>query len=491
VAQGQGRSFIGGKWAAGGGDPFTSTNPYDNDVIWEGTSASEADVGHAVERAAVAARPWAALSVEARAAYLTAFTESVKRHRDGLIDAVARDAGKPLWEAATEVDALVGKLQPSLDAQLLRNTERETAIGSGVSVTRFRPHGVVAVLGPFNFPASMANSHMQPALLAGNAVIVKPSEKTPLVAELVFRCWEEAGLPEGVVSLVQGGPETAQALISDERVAGVYLTGSVGAGQAVSRVAASRSTPPILALEMGGNSPLVVWAPEDATTAVLIAVQSAYVSAGQRCSSARRLIVEEGASDFVEALSASVRQLVVGDPLDSASPYMGPLISRASAERILEEQERLIALGAETIVPVRRQESPGHALLRPGLIDVTGVSGVGDEEVFGPLLKLIRTDDFEDAIRIANDTRFGLASGLVSQSRSLYEQFLTESRAGIVNWNQQLTGAVGVAPFGGVKDSGNFRPGGFLSADYCVYATASLEVARPTVPETLPPGLTL
>ena len=296
----EGKHLIDGDWQPGSGVPFESVNPYTREPIWRGNSASVADVAGAVTAADQAFDGWRRLTVEEREAYLRSFTDCVKARRERLISAVAEDAGKPTWEAATEVDALVGKLAPTIEAQELRNSTRERSVGAATSVTRFRPHGAVAVLGPFNFPASMANSHMMPALLAGNTVVVKPSEQTPLVGQLMSECWSETQIPDGVVNFIHGGGDCGALLANDERGRGIFLTGSTRAGQALTEIAQQRRVPPILALEMGGNSPLVVWDYDSLETAVFIALQSAFISAGQRCSAARRLIVRAGDTAFLD-----------------------------------------------------------------------------------------------------------------------------------------------------------------------------------------------
>jgi len=487
----RGRLFVNGSWLEGRGEAFVSSDPFSGEQIWEGRAASVADVQAALGAASAAFASWSNLSCDERYAALERFAASVKERRSALIEAVAHDAGKPLWEAATEIDALVSKLAPTKAAQELRNATRRSEVGPADSVTRFRPHGAVVVLGPFNFPASMANSHMMPALLAGNTVVVKPSEQTPLVAQRVFECWEEASLPNGVVNLVQGGADVGQTLVEHEGAKGVFLTGSLRAGRAIQQVASRRREEPILALEMGGNSPLVVWDYHSVESAVFIALQSAFISAGQRCSSARRLIVQRSDTALIDALVRAAQAIVVGDPVAEEQPYFGPLISSMAAERVLAEQERLAGLGAEALVEMTLCPSTGGALVSPGIIDVTDIEDAGDDEVFGPLLKLYRVDSFEEATTRADSTQFGLAAGLVSKDRARFETFLRQVSAGIINWNQQLTGAVGVAPFGGVRNSGNHRPGGFLAADYCAYASASLEVEKPEVPEKVPPGLLL
>ncbi|HEY0945195.1 MAG TPA: succinylglutamate-semialdehyde dehydrogenase, partial [Opitutaceae bacterium] len=348
---------------------------------------------------------------------------------------------------------------------------------------------VVAVFGPFNFPGHLPNGHIIPALLAGNTVVFKPSEYAPLVAERTAAAWREAGLPDGVFNVVQGGRDTGAALVDHTAIDGLFFTGSARTGLWLAEKFA-RTPERILALEMGGNNPLVVWRPRDLRAAALLTVQSACLTAGQRCTCARRLIVPAGAAgeEFVMHYMAMLRGLRVGSFTEKPEPFMGPVISSVVADQLLQAQRDLIARGAHPLVEMRSLRA-GTGLISPGLLDVTAVGDRPDEELFGPLLQLIRVPDFEAAIVEANATRYGLAAGLLCDDRALYERFRDEVRAGLVNWNQQLTGASSAAPFGGVGRSGNHRPSAYLAADYCSYPVASIEIPELKPPASLPPGI--
>jgi succinylglutamic semialdehyde dehydrogenase len=231
----------------------------------------------------------------------------------------------------------------------------------------------------------------------------------------------------------------------------------------------------ILALEMGGNNPLIVHDAADIAAAVHHTIHSAFLTAGQRCTCARRLILTPGESSFVDLLVEKTREMRVGAFTDSPEPFMGPVISAAAAEKVLEAQARLQALGGRSLLEMKRLPA-SPAMLSPGIIDMTEVRQRPDEEIFGPLLQVIGVGDFDAAIAEANRTRFGLAAGLLCDRRDLYEQFYKGIRAGVVNWNRPTTGASGALPFGGVQLSGNYRPSGFWAADYCSYPVASIEV---------------
>lgn len=466
---------------------FSSINPATGETVWSGPAADAPAVDAAVGAARRAFPAWAGMTFEARAAIASAFAAQLTANKEALARAISAEVGKPHWEALTEVQSMIGKIEISIEAHQRRCAEFRNNLG----VTRFRPHGVVAVLGPFNFPGHLPNGHIVPALLAGNTVVFKPSEYAPAVAELSAKLWVAAGLPGGVLNLAQGGRETGAALAAHTGLDGLFFTGSARAGLALNEQFA-RTPERILALEMGGNNPLVVHRAADVKAAVALTVQSAYLSAGQRCTCARRLIVPAGPEGdrFLAALTDTTRALRVGASTERPEPFMGPVVSAATADRLLAAQKHLLARGAVALVEMRRLK-PGTGLVSPALLDVTAVTGRDDEEFFGPLLQVIRVPDFEAALREANNTRYGLAAGLISDDAALYERFRAEVRAGIINWNQQLTGASSGAPFGGVGRSGNHRPSAYLAADYCSYPVASIEVPELRMPAQLPPGTPL
>jgi succinylglutamic semialdehyde dehydrogenase len=391
-----------------------------------------------------------------------------------------------LWESDEEVGAMVGKVALSIQAVKERRSPQQFELAGATAAVRFKPHGVVAVFGPFNFPGHLPNGHIVPALLAGNAVVFKPSEMTPAVAQKTAELWLAAGLPPGVLNLVHGARDTGAALAAHRDVDGLFFTGSVAAGVSLHR-AAAENPHKILALEMGGNNPLVAWHVSDEDAAALAIIQSTFITAGQRCSCARRLIVPaDGSGDrLLERLVEMTRDLRVGDFRQRPEPFMGPVISAAAAARVVAAKDRLAARGATELVEL----SGAGAMLRPGILDVTDVPDRPDEEIFGPLLQVIRVNDFDAAVREANNTRFGLAAGLLSDDRAPYETFYRRVRAGVVNWNRPTTGASGRLPFGGVGLSGNHRPSGYYAADYCSHPVASLEIPTLSLPTKPPPGL--
>ncbi|MFU6373661.1 succinylglutamate-semialdehyde dehydrogenase [Metapseudomonas otitidis] len=483
--------YIAGAWQAGQGEAFVSLNPVTQASVWSGQGASAEQVAAAVAAARAAFPAWARLSLDARIAVLERFAATLKTRADELARCIGEETGKPLWESATEVTSMVNKVAISIQSYRERTGEKSGPLADATAVLRHKPHGVVAVFGPYNFPGHLPNGHIVPALLAGNAVIFKPSELTPKVAELTVQCWIEAGLPAGVLNLVQGGRETGVALAGNPGIDGLFFTGSSRTGNLLHQQFAGRPDK-ILALEMGGNNPLVVDEVADVDAAVYTIIQSAFISAGQRCTCARRLLVPQGAwgDALLARLVAVAASIQVGAFDAQPAPFMGSVISLEAARHLLKAQEHLIAQGATPLLAMS-QPLETAALLTPGILDVTAVAERPDEEFFGPLLQVIRYDGFEAAMAEANATQYGLAAGLLSDSRELYQRFFIESRAGIVNWNKQLTGAASSAPFGGVGASGNHRASAYYAADYCAYPVASLESETLALPATLTPGVSL
>ena len=436
-----------------------------------------------VEQAVAAAREaqqiWAPQPLEVRKLAVQTLAKNYGLHREELAAAIVRQTLKPRWEARAEVDAMIAKAAICVEAYDRRCGWTASDQGGVRAVTHFRPHGVVAVLGPFNMPGHLPNGHIMPALLAGNAVVFKPSEHAAEVGRRMAEAWRktasELSLAAEVFALVEGGPETGRELAAHPNINGVFFTGSATVGLALSRLLADHPEK-ILALEMGGNNPLIVHDVVDLRAAASLVIQSAYITAGQRCSCARRLIVCRGqAGDaFVTQLMQMIEQIRVGLPDDDPEPFMGPVISAPAARQLLDAQADLQHRGAAALVEMRRLER-WPALLSPGLLDVSAVQARDDVEHFGPLLQLVRVADFEAALVEGNATRYGLSAGLLCDSRELFARFSRRIHAGVIAWNRPMTGASSRLPFGGVGQSGNHRASAYFAADYCAYPVASLE----------------
>lgn len=477
--------YIDGEWRPGGGEVFASHDPANGDKVWEGRAATADDVAEAMAAARLAFSAWSKRPLEERIAIVRAFGKVIERRADEIARTISREMGKPLWDARGEVQAMVGKVEISIRAQAERAGAKEEKTAFGAAVLSHHAHGVLGVFGPFNFPGHLPNGHIVPALLAGNTILFKPSELTPGVGALMIEAWEEAGLPAGVVNLVQGARETGAAVLDASGLNGVLFTGSAQTGALIHRKFAGRPDV-LLALELGGNNPLIVWPPVDHRAAANLIAHSAFATSGQRCSCARRLIVPDNADGeaILQALVGVVENIRVDRADASPEPFMGPLVNAHAADRAMKFEQGLMAMGAKSIAPVKRN----GAFVRPAVIDVTGLSPP-DEELFGPVLQVYRVQDFDHAIDVANATRFGLAGGLISDDAALWERVKSEMRAGILNWNRPTTGASSALPFGGPGLSGSLRPSAYYAADYVAYPVATqmadkaAPIAAPGLPE--------
>lgn len=451
---------------------LTSTEPATGEILWTGT-AGDADA--AVANARAAWPKWAALPVTQRIEAVRKYANRVRAHSDELAELISRETGKPLWESRTEVDSVINKVDISVTAFAERTPQRKLSSPDNMrAALRHKPHGVLAVLGPYNFPAHLPNGHIVPALIAGNAVVFKPSEKTPAVGQFLFEMFEKSGLPKGVVNILQGGPETGKQLSASEDIDGLLFTGSAQTGVALNRQFASRPDK-ILALEMGGNNPIIVWDTDDIHSAAVLVVQSAFLTAGQRCSAASRMIVKDGLYDrVIKEVKRIADRLIIDGPFSNPAPFMGPVIDNQTADGLTESFLALMSHGGR---PIKHMARPidDRPFLTPGIIDVTSMAERPDIELFGPILQVMRVNDFDEAIAEANNTRYGLSAALIGGSASQFDQFWSHSRAGIVNWNKMTVGASSEAPFGGIGLSGNHRPSAYYAADYCAYPVVSME----------------
>jgi succinylglutamic semialdehyde dehydrogenase len=481
--------FINGAWEAGEGQKFDSVDPARNEVIWSGESASANQVEKAVMAAREAFPEWADKSVDERLAICKKFSELLEENKEHLARTMAKETGKPVWETRTEVGAMMGKVAISEKAYHERTGTVENEMPGAKAFIRHKPHGVVAVYGPYNFPGHLPNGHIVPALIAGNTIVFKPSELTPMVAQETVKLWEKAGIPAGVINLVQGEVETGKALSAHPQIDGLYFTGSSNTGHLLHKQFGGRPDK-ILALEMGGNNPLLVKNVSDIDAAVHNIVQSAFITSGQRCTCARRLFIEDSEQGraVLERLVEVTENILVDDYEADPQPFMGAMISAKAAGEMVDAQNELLHKGAKSLVRMK-QEDPKKGFVTPGIVDVTGVEGLEDEEHFGPLLKVYRYKELDGAIKEANNTRYGLSAGILCDDEQTYRYFFKHIRAGIVNWNKPITGASSAAPFGGIGASGNHRASAYYAADYCAYPVASVEADSITLPESLAPGL--
>ncbi len=483
--------LIDGTWQTGQGKEFVSFCPVDETVVWKGQAADPSQIDAAVQSARQALPQWSDPPVAERIKLIQHYAAIIDSSAGELAELISAETGKPLWESKTEVAAVVGKSALSIEALRQRRETQSFDMGDMQAVTRFKPFGVMGVLGPFNFPAHLPNGHIIPALLAGNTIVYKPSEQTPAVGQWMMEKFVQAEFPAGVVNLVQGAIDVGTRLANHTQLDGLLFTGSNVAGRSLHRAFAEHPDK-MLALEMGGNNPLLIYQADDLKAAAYLTVLSAYITAGQRCTCARRLILvdDDSVGPMIDQLVDMIGRLRIGPFTDVVEPFAGTVISAAQGIRLLQAQKELIARGGRPIVEMKSLNDC-DALLSPGLVDVTDVKDRSDEELFGPILGVIRVPNFDAAIAEANNTTYGLSAGLISSQRQHFDKFIRHIRAGIVNWNRQTTGASGRMPFGGCGLSGNNRPSAFYAADYCSFPVASLEAAGLSLPDTPMQGIEL
>ena len=492
-----------------------SRSPADLSTVIGTHPWAAAQVGVAVAAAREAQKAWIARPLGQRMAIVRAVGVALKRHEDALARGISLDMGKALWDAKTEVGAAIAKATVTVDEGLrlvagftpgsAADPRQPSLVSQGQwsgSLTlpgqpaecRFRPLGVLAVFGPFNFPLHLPNGHILPALACGNAVIFKPSEAAPQVAELYARCLIEAGVPPGVFNLVQGGPAVGHALATHEGVNGVLFTGSYAVGQAITKATLGQSK--MLALELGGKNAQIVLADADEDKAIYDALFSAYVSAGQRCTAVSRLIVEgkpARADAFADRLARLAAKIVVGHPLDEGV-FIGPLATEGALARFEAGLSQARSeQGIEEVLPSRRLQPRGLS----GCYTTPSVHRVHQrasapyerEELFGPDLGVYHVGSLDEAIAVANDTDYGLAASVHTRSAALFEQCAARIEAGCINWNAPTVGASGRLPFGGLKRSGNFRPAALFSTLYCAAPVAILRGEAELDRKKIAPGL--
>jgi succinylglutamic semialdehyde dehydrogenase len=468
-------------------EALESRSPADpDDRIGRFAVAGESEIDAAVARARAAQPAWRDAGLEARAKVLRRFAELGRARADELARLIAREVGKALWDARAEAQLLAPKIEVTLDEGMPLVSEQRPAAGLRATA---HPRGVLAVYGPFNFPSHLPLGHIAPALATGNTVVFKPSELAPAVGAWLASLWREARLPAGALELVQGGRETGSLLARHPGLDGILFTGSYATGRAL-REATFDQPWKLLALEEGGSNPILVCADADLELAVAETALSVAVTTGQRCSCARRLLVERAVFEpFAEKLARVLAGVRIGPPLEPGV-FMGPLVSKDAHARFESMRARAREAGGERILGVDPRLPPPYT--GPGLVrfDSTRQSHPYQrEESFGPEAALYPVADLDEAIAAANDSDYGLAASVFTRDRARYEHCVGRVRTGVLNWNRGTVGASGRLPFGGGGKSGNDRPAGVTSTLYCVVPQAHMENEGGFDPKSLPPGM--
>ncbi len=412
---------------------------------------SKSEINDKFKNAKIGFNNWRKTTLAHRKAILTKYKELLATNSDLIAETISKEHGKPLWDSKSEVGAMVGKIDVTFESyddrlNALRSVHADMSIQA-----RFKPFGVFAVIGPFNFPGHLPNGHIVPLLLAGNSVVFKPSHLTLETGRLIVQFLHVAGVPKDVITLCEG---SGQDVVENPLLDGVFFTGSTKVGHSIYK-SLSDYPEKIVALEMGGNNATIVEDAGGIKTATNTLLQSAFISTGQRCTCTRRLIVNKGKTAcegdrIIRGLIDAADKFVIGEYTDTPEPFMGPMITTGAVKGMLDAQKNLVSLGGKILKEFKQVGGVMSKLVEPGIIDVTDIKNLPDEEYFGPLLQVIRSDDFDHAIDIANDTKYGLVSGVITKNKDLFWKAEAELKTGIVNWNRPTTGCASVVPFGGM-----------------------------------------
>ena len=455
----------------------------------------------AIDESVMAARkafmPWRRKKISERAEFLRKFKVAIQKRADEFTEIIAREVGRPAWEAKEELLALEVKIDVTLEEgmRLVEKLEIPQVIEGVLGASRRKPIGVTAVIGPYDFPAAQPCGHIVPALLAGNTVIFKPSEKAPLIGQLIADCFNEAELPPGVFNLLQGEKETGRRLCAHEGIDAILFTGSYEVGTRIKQDTLQQHWKLVL-LQMGGKNPAIIWEDADLELALKDALVGGFISAGQRCTSMSRIIIHHShAEAFVERLHERAKAFVIGHPLDN--PFMGPLIDAGSVDRYMKFQGIAVREGCEPVMRGKTLElgkqgnyvAPSICLVKATSLEATKKSVYQQTEIFGPNIAIIPVRTLEEAIAQANATQYGLAAAVYTKSRTIYEKCWEELQAGLINWNRPTITASARLPYGGLKKSGNHFATAVFSTLNSTYPVASLEDAERSVSSESFPGL--
>ncbi len=453
--------FVGGEWSDGGGsDTFPSINPTTGQTLVTVSEGTKDDVDHAVAAAWDAyENRWAASTPADRQQLLQEMADRLDARADDFAHIEVLDNGKPITEARQDIELAVEHLR--YFAAAARNLEGKTVPHGELHIqTRREPYGVVGQIVPWNFPLLLAVWKLAPALAAGNAVVLKPAEQTP-VSLLTYMREIEDIVPDGVVNVITGfGPETGSPLVSHDRIPKVAFTGSTEVGRGVMKAAADTISD--VTLELGGKSPLVIAPDADPATAVDVAVDAMFFNGGECCSAGTRLFVHDSVADeFVPSFLDAVRELRMGDPIDESTD-LGPQVSRAEVEKTLH----YINLAQESDATILQ----GGGVVEEGLfaegcfVEPTVITGVDadspivTQEIFGPVEVILEWDDYDELITRANDVDYGLAAGVVTDDLSFAHKISRDLKAGNI-WVNTFNRLPPGQPFGGYKQSGIGREG--------------------------------
>jgi succinylglutamic semialdehyde dehydrogenase len=429
---------------------------------------------------------WRKKSLNERANYLKKYQECCLARKEEIAEAIALESGKPYWEALTEANAVIGKIDVTINESMPRieNKTYNKILAETTGHLFYKPLGPCFIIGPFNFPCHLANGQITSALIAGNSIIFKPSDKTCYSGQILIECFHAAGFPKGVVNLVQGDGEVARRLLKSKIIKGVYFTGSKDVGLDILKTTHTDLSK-MVQLELGGKNGCIIHsdAPLEHTYPELL--RSSFMTTGQRCTSTAIVAIQDKLLDeFIDKFHSYAKKIIIDHPIDfEEEPFMGPLVDKNSFDKYLLFMGMAKRENIEEIMRGKhlQRKYQGH-YVTPSIHfakEYNQDSHFLTSEIFGPNVTFIPYKEIEEAIEIVNHSEYGLAASLFASDPKLYELCVRDLDVGLVNFNKSTVGASSKLPFGGVKNSGNYRPAAVSTVDACVYQMAGLNLLKP------------
>ncbi|MFZ9000128.1 MAG: aldehyde dehydrogenase family protein [Bacteriovoracaceae bacterium] len=459
-------------------------SPCDNQSLWM-CPIDYRHIDPLVESAAKGHKVWRGTSFEDRKNALKRYQEKLLSKKNEIAEAISWETGKPLWESLTEAGALISKIDVTINDSLPRisNKEIEDILPDTNGHIIYRPLGPCFIIGPFNFPCHLANGQITSALLAGNSIIFKPSEKTCYSSQLMFECLAEADFPNGVVNFIQGDGESASRIVKRKEVKGIFFTGSKEVGKLILKQT-SGSLDKLVALELGGKNSSIICKDAQLDLTIEEVLKGSFLTTGQRCTSTALVPIHRSIMDeFLSKFHDLAKKLIIDHPFEhEKEPFMGPLIDELAVKNYLNFIGMAKREGIEEIMRGKKIEKKHNGnYVTPSIhlaekFDSSSLFLMS--EIFGPNCTFVPFDELDEAIAIANGTEYGLAASIFTKDINNYKHCINEIETGLVNLNRSTVGASSRLPFGGVKSSGNYRPAAVTTIDSCVYMMSSLEYKK-------------
>ncbi len=420
---------------------------------------------------------WDKVGLEKRRENLSPLKNIFEKKLKSLAEIISRETGKPLWESEKEVQALIQKMEITFKDSLERIKDQEVKNykDSFVGRVRFKSRGVFLVISPFNFPMHLAFAQILPALLAGNTVIFKPSEKTPASGQALTECFELLNLPKGVFQMIQGDAALSQRLTKDSLIDGILFVGSFQVGQKI-KEATLQDYWKILALEMGGYNSTLIWDYESKDQAIFETLKSCFLTGGQRCSSSSQILVNKKiAKDFISGFLEGAQKITIDHW--AKNPFMGSLIDAESFQKFFQFETALLEANVEILQKGKDLAHLKGHYVSPGIykLNKQQAFSFGQEEIFTPQVLIYEVEDLEESVKMINHSGYGLVLSLFTQDEKIREEMFYKAKVGLINYNRASCGATSFLPFGGLGKSGNDRPAASFMIDSCVSVLSEQE----------------